>query len=171
MAKVKSKLARAGIGARFFYFLIRSLVVGFSYSWLRLKVVGRENLPQTGSYILAPTHRSAMDIPIAAAASRRRLRFMGKDSLWKIRPIGAALSALGGFPVTRGQALPNLCDLSCSANTTRHVASRSAKRARSTQQAAVRVEVHRLRRTLRVPNASRAGELQYRRFPFRASMR
>ena len=104
MAKVKSKLARAGIGARFFYFLIRSLVVGFSYSWLRLKVVGRENLPQTGSYILAPTHRSAMDIPIAAAASRRRLRFMGKDSLWKIRPIGAALSALGGFPVTRGSA-------------------------------------------------------------------
>ncbi|NBT25346.1 MAG: 1-acyl-sn-glycerol-3-phosphate acyltransferase, partial [Actinobacteria bacterium] len=101
---MKSKLARAGIGARFFYFLIRSLVVGFSYSWLRLKVVGRENLPQTGSYILAPTHRSAMDIPIAAAASRRRLRFMGKDSLWKIRPIGAALSALGGFPVTRGSA-------------------------------------------------------------------
>jgi 1-acyl-sn-glycerol-3-phosphate acyltransferase len=45
-----------------------------------------------------------MDIPIGAAASRRRLRFMGKDSLWKIRPIGAALSALGGFPVTRGSA-------------------------------------------------------------------
>ena len=32
------------------------------------------------------------------------MRFMGKDSLWKIRPIGAALSALGGFPVTRGSA-------------------------------------------------------------------
>ncbi len=104
MARVKSKLARAGFGARLFYFVIRSIVVGFSYSWLGLKVVGRNNLPSSGSYILAPTHRSAMDIPIAAAASRRRLRFMGKDSLWKIRPIGAALSALGGFPVTRGSA-------------------------------------------------------------------
>ena len=104
MARVKSKLASRGIGARFFYFVIRSIVVGFSYTWLGLKVVGRQNLPPTGSYILAPTHRSAMDIPIAAAATRRRMRFMGKDSLWKIRPIGAALSALGGFPVTRGSA-------------------------------------------------------------------
>jgi 1-acyl-sn-glycerol-3-phosphate acyltransferase len=104
MARVRSKLAKTGLGARVFYFVIRSLVVGFSYAWLRLKVQGRENLPERGAYILAPTHRSAMDIPIAAAASRRRLRFMGKDSLWKIRPIGAALSALGGFPVTRGSA-------------------------------------------------------------------
>ena len=104
MARVKSKLASRGIGARLFYFVIRSIVVGFSYTWLGLKVVGRHNLPPTGSYILAPTHRSAMDIPIAAAATRRRMRFMGKDSLWKIRPIGAALSALGGFPVTRGSA-------------------------------------------------------------------
>ena len=104
MARVKSKLASRGIGARFFYFVIRSIVVGFSYTWLGLTVVGRHNLPPTGSYILAPTHRSAMDIPIAAAATRRRMRFMGKDSLWKIRPIGAALSALGGFPVTRGSA-------------------------------------------------------------------
>lgn len=104
MARVKSKLARAGFGARAFYFVIRSIVVGFSYTWLRLKVTGRHHLPKEGAYILAPTHRSAMDIPIGAAASRRRLRFMGKDSLWKIRPIGAALSALGGFPVTRGSA-------------------------------------------------------------------
>jgi len=104
MARVKSKLASRGLGARIFYFVIRSIVVGFSYSWLGLKVVGRENLPTSGSYILAPTHRSAMDIPIAAAATRRRMRFMGKDSLWKIRLIGAALSALGGFPVTRGSA-------------------------------------------------------------------
>ena len=104
MARVRSKLAKTGLGARLFYFVIRSLVVGFSYTWLRLKVQGRENLPSSGSYIVAPTHRSAMDIPIAAAASRRRFRFMGKDSLWKVRPIGAALSALGGFPVTRGSA-------------------------------------------------------------------
>ena len=104
MARVKTKLASRGVGTRVFYFVIRSIVVGFSYSWLGLKVVGRENLPPSGSYILAPTHRSAMDIPIAAAVTRRRMRFMGKDSLWKFKPIAAALSALGGFPVTRGSA-------------------------------------------------------------------
>lgn len=29
---------------------------------------------------------------------------MGKDSLWKNKTIGSVLSALGGFPVTRGTA-------------------------------------------------------------------
>ena len=29
---------------------------------------------------------------------------MGKDSLWKFGPVGSVLSALGGFPVSRGTA-------------------------------------------------------------------
>jgi 1-acyl-sn-glycerol-3-phosphate acyltransferase len=32
------------------------------------------------------------------------MRYMGKDSLWKKRPVGWILSALGGFPVSRGTA-------------------------------------------------------------------
>jgi 1-acyl-sn-glycerol-3-phosphate acyltransferase len=30
------------------------------------------------------------------------MRFMGKDSMWKIKPIGRLFSALGAFPVHRG---------------------------------------------------------------------
>ncbi|MDP4735687.1 MAG: 1-acyl-sn-glycerol-3-phosphate acyltransferase [Ilumatobacteraceae bacterium] len=67
-------------------------------------VYGRENIPQSGAFILAPIHRSNVDTPIVSVVTKRRLRFMGKDSLWKIKPIGAVLSALGGFPVTRGTA-------------------------------------------------------------------
>lgn len=32
------------------------------------------------------------------------MRFMGKDSLWHFKPLGAMFSALGAFPVTRGSA-------------------------------------------------------------------
>jgi len=32
----------------------------------------------------------------------KRIRFMGKDTLWKQPLAGRFLSALGGFPVTRG---------------------------------------------------------------------
>jgi 1-acyl-sn-glycerol-3-phosphate acyltransferase len=67
-------------------------------------VYGRENLPQSGAFILAPIHRSNVDTPIVSVVTNQRLRFMGKDSLWKSKPIGAVLSALGGFPVTRGTA-------------------------------------------------------------------
>ena len=32
------------------------------------------------------------------------MRFMGKDTIWKISPIGWIISALGAFPVSRGTA-------------------------------------------------------------------
>jgi 1-acyl-sn-glycerol-3-phosphate acyltransferase len=32
------------------------------------------------------------------------MMYMGKDSMWKIKPIGVFLTALGSFPVTRGSA-------------------------------------------------------------------
>ncbi|MBU6202240.1 MAG: 1-acyl-sn-glycerol-3-phosphate acyltransferase [Acidobacteria bacterium] len=104
MAAVRSSLAGGGLPSRAFYRVVRGLVVALCRMWLGLTVHGSERVPSSGAFIVAPTHRSAMDIPIAAAASTRRLRFMGKDSLWRRRPIGAVLSALGGFPVTRGSA-------------------------------------------------------------------
>jgi 1-acyl-sn-glycerol-3-phosphate acyltransferase len=49
-------------------------------------------------------HRSYMDTPISSCLTRRRLRFMGKHTLWQNRLSGWLLSALGGFPVVRGTA-------------------------------------------------------------------
>ena len=69
----------------------------------RLRVEGSENLP-AGPFILSPVHRSFIDTPIAGMITSRRLRFMGKESLWQNRPLGALLSVLGGFPVQRGTA-------------------------------------------------------------------
>ena len=64
----------------------------------------RAHAPRTAAYVLAPVHRSYMDTPISSCLTRRRLRFMGKDTLWKRRLAAWLLSALGGFPVTRGTA-------------------------------------------------------------------
>ena len=104
MTQVQTFLVGQGILSRIFYWLIRSLIKAFCRTYFRLGVYGRENIPQSGAFILAPIHRSNVDTPIVSVVTKRRLRFMGKDSLWKIRPIGAVLSALGGFPVTRGTA-------------------------------------------------------------------
>ena len=79
-------------------------VAGFARLWTRLRIEGREHIPATGAFVLAPVHRSNMDTPIASCLTRRRLRFMGKDSLWKRRPAAWFLSSLGGFPVSRGTA-------------------------------------------------------------------
>jgi 1-acyl-sn-glycerol-3-phosphate acyltransferase len=104
MTQVQTFLVGKGFSSRVFYWLIRSLIKLFCRIYFRLRVYGRENLPQSGAFILAPIHRSNVDTPIVSVVTNQRLRFMGKDSLWKIKPIGAVLSALGGFPVTRGTA-------------------------------------------------------------------
>jgi 1-acyl-sn-glycerol-3-phosphate acyltransferase len=104
MAVVTSKFAGESLIARMFYIAIRGLVVFLCRIWLRLGVAGSQHVPRTGAFILAPTHRSTVDIPIASAVTKRRMRFMGKDSLWKIKIVGSFFSALGAFPVTRGSA-------------------------------------------------------------------
>jgi 1-acyl-sn-glycerol-3-phosphate acyltransferase len=68
----------------------------------RVEVKGRDNIPRTGSYVIAPVHRSNIDTLLTGCLTRRRVRFMGKDSLWKYGWSGALFSSLGGFPVHRG---------------------------------------------------------------------
>ncbi len=90
--------------AKVLYTVFRSIVCWTVQLWTRMRIHGREHLPSTGAYVLAPVHRSYIDTPITACVTRRRVRFMGKDSVWKYRPVGRLLSALGAFPVHRGTA-------------------------------------------------------------------
>jgi 1-acyl-sn-glycerol-3-phosphate acyltransferase len=84
-----------------FYKIVRWIVACGSATVYRVRVRGRENLPATGGYVLAPSHRSMMDIPFAAWISKRPLRYMGKASLFKIPVLGAFFRTLGGFEVAR----------------------------------------------------------------------
>jgi 1-acyl-sn-glycerol-3-phosphate acyltransferase len=76
------------------------------YSWCKLlwrvRIHGTERLPATGAYVLAPTHRSGWDIPFSSMVTRRRVRFMGKDSVFRTPVLGSVLRYLGGFAVERG---------------------------------------------------------------------
>ncbi len=83
------------------YTVIRWIVAVGSGIVYRARVRGRENLPVRGGYVLAPSHRSMMDIPFAALLTKRRLRYMGKQSLFDIPVLGWLFSVLGGFPVQR----------------------------------------------------------------------
>jgi 1-acyl-sn-glycerol-3-phosphate acyltransferase len=84
-----------------FYRIVRWIVACGSAVMYRVRVEGREKLPASGGYVLAPSHRSMMDIPFAAWVSERPLRYMGKASLFKIPVLGAAFRTLGGFAVAR----------------------------------------------------------------------
>ena len=85
-----------------FYAFARALVAGFSHLYWQVRVEGREHIPKTGGFVLAPVHRSNIDTPLMGCVTRRRLRFMGKDSMWKYSWSGWLFTSLGGFPVERG---------------------------------------------------------------------
>jgi 1-acyl-sn-glycerol-3-phosphate acyltransferase len=69
-----------------------------------MQVEGRENFPMGEPFIMAPTHRSIIDTPVSSGVYTRRMRFMGADKWWSNKQFGKLLTALGGFPVSRGTA-------------------------------------------------------------------
>jgi 1-acyl-sn-glycerol-3-phosphate acyltransferase len=83
------------------YHIVRWILTNGSKLLWRVKVVGLERVPAAGGFVVAPSHRSMMDIPLAAIVSKRRLRFMGKESVFKIPVLGWLFSTMGGFPVAR----------------------------------------------------------------------
>lgn len=84
------------------YRFARTIVTGVCRILFRVRVVGTEHVPPSGAYIIAPTHRSNLDTPFASFVTKRRIRFMAKQEMFK-HPLGARfLTALGGVPVERG---------------------------------------------------------------------
>jgi 1-acyl-sn-glycerol-3-phosphate acyltransferase len=102
MTKAETGFAGQSFRSRALYRVIRTFVCGFTQMYTRMSIEGREHLPTTGGYVIAPVHRSYVDTPISACISRRRIRYMGKDSMWKFASVGKLISALGAFPVSRG---------------------------------------------------------------------
>jgi len=82
--------------------VVRPTVVGLCAVVFRVRVVGKDRVPADGAYILAPSHRSILDIPFAAFVTRRRLRFLAKQELFRSRVGRAIFPRLGGIAVERG---------------------------------------------------------------------
>jgi len=75
---------------------------GFMRRIYRIEVTGGERIPASGPCILASNHESIVDPFILAVATTREIHYMAKAELFRFRPVGATLHALGTFPVERG---------------------------------------------------------------------
>jgi 1-acyl-sn-glycerol-3-phosphate acyltransferase len=86
-----------------FYRFVRAVLHIFSRLFWRLSIEGQENIPADRPFVLAPVHRSNVDTVLACTVTKRRMRFMGKASMWKFG-FGVLWNALGAYPVHRGSA-------------------------------------------------------------------
>jgi|GEM_PF-167805 len=106
--QAKSMQWALGIGSQrrslVFYRSVRFLIRALLWRWLRVRALGTENIPQTGPVIIAPVHRSNLDAPLFSGCTKRRLRALGKESLF-VHPVSAwVVAALGCIPLRRGEA-------------------------------------------------------------------
>ena len=93
-----------GVAGELVFRLVRGSVRIFLFRWFRLRHEGRERLRVDGAVMLAPVHRSNLDGPLIGSMTHRRVRYLGKESLFK-NPVGGwVMRSLGSFPVRRGEA-------------------------------------------------------------------
>ena len=95
---------RTDLGKRIFYRVGRAITLTPMKVIFWVRVRGRRKVPRSGPFVVAPSHRSLLDIFFTGYITRRRIRFMAKQELFENRFLGWLFSALGGFPVERGTA-------------------------------------------------------------------
>lgn len=69
----------------------------------RLRGFGREHLPETGAYLLAPNHSSYVDPFVLARPQKRRFRYMAKSTMFEKPFMRGYLKGVGAFPIRRGK--------------------------------------------------------------------
>lgn len=96
--------ARPGTRAELIlYATVRFMLVGFARIWFRVSATGKEHVPTDGAFIFAPVHRSNIDFLLLLICSKRRIRYLAKETLFK-GIWDTVFTALGGIPVARGTA-------------------------------------------------------------------
>lgn len=84
-----------------FYRILRPFTKALCKFLFRVKVVGLENIPQSGGFILASNHLNALDPVLIIHACPRELHFMGKSSLFHKAFPRFFLTIFNGFPIRR----------------------------------------------------------------------
>ena len=87
-----------------FYPVVRNVCSVWLYGLHRLSATGQELVPATGPVVLAPTHRSLLDIPAVGVPLRKRgFHAMAKAETFDVPVLGTLILRGGSFPVRRDE--------------------------------------------------------------------
>ena len=77
------------------------------------QLIGKENIPQKGSFIMVSNHGSLLDPPLLGHALGHNISFMAKAELFKVPILGFIINSCGAYPVKRGIADKNTIKIAC----------------------------------------------------------
>jgi 1-acyl-sn-glycerol-3-phosphate acyltransferase len=89
-------------GKRVLFHIGRTLASIFFHTYIRIKTYGKENFPESGPFLFAVNHASALDPPMAGVVIPGESYFLARQTLFQ--GLGRwLLPRLGAFPVRRGE--------------------------------------------------------------------
>ena len=87
--------------SRVFYRFVQNVFRLFFRLYNRLEVRGLSNVPNEGPMLVASNHASFVDPPLVGSVLPIRLRYLAKESLFRVPLLGFLIRTLGAVPVAR----------------------------------------------------------------------
>jgi len=84
-----------------FYGFFHHLAACLHSMWFRGDVIGTENFPTDGPFLIASNHASHLDPPVVGCHVPRQMRFFARKSLWNNRLLAWWLNQVETIPVER----------------------------------------------------------------------
>ncbi|WP_404452862.1 1-acyl-sn-glycerol-3-phosphate acyltransferase [Virgibacillus necropolis] len=84
------------------YIFARTVVAIVFFPLYRIRVIGKENVPENGPVIICSNHISNFDPPVVGITSPRDIYFMAKGELFEKPVLKTLLPGIQAFPVKRG---------------------------------------------------------------------
>jgi 1-acyl-sn-glycerol-3-phosphate acyltransferase len=87
-----------------FFYLSRAFVQTVFTLFTRVKVNGRENIPQTDKLIVVANHMTYAEPQLVGFLIKRKMRFASKEGFFRRQPGKLIMESFGCFPVHQGVA-------------------------------------------------------------------
>ena len=81
------------------YALIRFIIWILAHTLYRIKVVNRDNIPESGGVLLTPNHVSYLDAVVLVVTSQRTVRFMVHREIYNLKWLNPLLRLAQAIPV------------------------------------------------------------------------
>lgn len=95
-----------------FYRVMKAIVRPLCFLIFPYRFEHRENIPETGPFVICSNHISYIDpVYLALAVKDRQVFYMAKGELFRFRPFGWIIRHLGAFPVQRGKGDSDAMDV------------------------------------------------------------
>lgn len=94
-----------------FYKVARACLGGFFRRLYRVKIVGKENRPEQGPFLICSNHASYSDVIVIAACFKPQVRYFAKKELFAVPGLKQLITLLGAFPVDRQDAAASVASI------------------------------------------------------------